>query len=274
MRAAERRTYLRGRHTDRHARVLRSGDLASVSLVLAPLPDEECDGRCQDDEQSDARRTPDCRSRAVRSGRARPASSAVRWRTGRGRSSNSWRTPSSSASCSGVSSSSSSSCSPGQPGARRRHCALPAAAPGARRSRRPAGCTSRGGRVGFQKLGSCGGAVLVDESTKQIVALDRRGTWWAGSGDRFGRYERERPVRAGICRLLGRHSRRVTRERCLCRCAGVRRHPCRGRGGVDSPSDAVANWRSRGHGRWFIWSANLKEWCQPYCVAPASTHCL
>ncbi len=101
MRAAEQRTYLRGRHTDRHARVLRSGDLASVSLVLAPLPDEERDGRCQDDEQSDARRTPDCRSRAVRSGRARPASSAVRWRTGRGRSSNSWRTPSSSASCSG-----------------------------------------------------------------------------------------------------------------------------------------------------------------------------
>ena len=25
-------------------------------------------------------------------------------------------------------------------------------------------------------------------------------------------------------------------------------------------------------GGWFIWSADLKEWCQPYCVVLASTH--
>jgi hypothetical protein len=65
MGAAEQGTYLRLDHTERHARVLRSGDLASVSLALASLPDEERDGRCHDDEQSDADSTPDRLSPAV-----------------------------------------------------------------------------------------------------------------------------------------------------------------------------------------------------------------
>jgi hypothetical protein len=79
MSAAEQFTYLRRRHADGHARVLRGGDLASVSLALAPLPDEEGDGRCQDDEQTDAGSTPDRLSRAVRSN---PASVYVPGRNG------------------------------------------------------------------------------------------------------------------------------------------------------------------------------------------------
>ena len=40
---------------------------------------------------------------------------------------------------------------------------------------------------GFQNLGSCCGAVFVDEAAEEVVAFDRPGAWWIGSIDRFGR---------------------------------------------------------------------------------------
>jgi hypothetical protein len=49
---------------------------------------------------------------------------------------------------------------------------------------------------GFQNLGSCCGAVFVDEAAEEVVAFDRPGAWWIGSIDRFGRLKAACSMRA------------------------------------------------------------------------------